>query len=206
LASLARLSRLTQTATSGAPSRADRDLVSYVTIETQNTWSNFVRAYYLSCFLGVRLRSGSRVGVIAPFAGTSVNDAIGYAVIRFSGTGKKRKPSSSGVWDVRDEPKWHEVHTLLTLCEDLQCSHIPQVRTAVSIGSSVFDTLPTFRNFFAHRNQGTERKAMALAPQIGAPSGLRPTDAVVYRPPTASTSALERWIIELGQVIEFLCA
>lgn len=205
-ANLSRLSKLLGAASGGTWDRLSEDVVSYVAIEALNTWANFSRAYYVSCFLGLRLRSGSTVTTSPPFPGNTPNDAIGYAVNRWREKKNKRKTLPNGTWDSRDEPRWHDINKLLTLCADLNCSHIASVSRATSTTSRVFADLATFRNFFAHRNQFLEDEVMMRTASLGLPAKLRPAEALVYRPPSRPVGTLDQWLIDLNDVVVGLCA
>ena len=114
-------------ATAGTWDRVSEDIVSYVTIEAQNTWGNFVRAYYLSCWLGTHLRSGAKVQTAPVFTAATANDVLGWAVNKYRLPKNWKKPSPSGSFDPRDEPKWFKLDTLLDLCTDLKCSNISTI-------------------------------------------------------------------------------
>lgn len=149
----------------------DRErLMGYVAIETLNTWSNFLRAYYLSCTIdcktitGVRIRSTSRV--------SSFNEAIGLAIVCIY---SRRTPNALGFWSRRDEPSWHDLNNFLKICQNLGVSNINDIRSALSTGSLVYTHLPIIRNFYAHRNEDSARKVMNVAPSYGISATFKPT-------------------------------
>src|SRR5437867_3861633 len=102
VANLARLERVLSAASAGSWDRLSEDVVSYVAIEAQNTWANFARAYYFSCFIGMRLTSGVRVRTNPLFTASTISDAQGYAINRWRRN--KKRPDGAGRWDARDEP------------------------------------------------------------------------------------------------------
>jgi len=203
-ANLIRLGRLLDAASSGAWDRLSEDVVSYVAIEAQNTWHNFARAYYLSCFIGTRLSSGLKVGTNPMFPAASLADAQGHAINRFRQ--KKKRADSSGKWDPRDEPAWFNPDTLLTLCADLRCSNLASVQASLSPVPQVFESLPAFRHFFAHRNQSTTAAAVLKASGLGLPTTGGPAAALVFRPPTVPRAKLSQWLVDMGDVARSLCA
>lgn len=205
VANLERLIRLTDVASVGTWDRVSEDLVSYVAIEAQNTWSNFVRAYVLSCWRNVRLQSGTRVAIAPRFAAGTENDVLGWAVNRYR-TKSKIKPDKTGRYEPRDEPKWFKLNTLLDLAQDLGCSNLAEIQIAVSAKPVVFSLLPTFRNFFAHRNRFTELEASSAASSLGLPTDEGPAAALVYRPLTKSASTLGEWLLDLQETVRSLCA
>jgi hypothetical protein len=140
-----RLDRLHRGAT-GIPSTARIDQVeqqiSHITINLLNTWTNFVRAYYLSCMLSAVRHRGGRISVANP--GLSLNDAIGQAIRHYR---PYCSPTSSGSWHRRDEPTWHDPNKFIPICRAQNFSNLAQIYSAFSLGSRVFSDLPVFRNF-----------------------------------------------------------
>lgn len=196
---LSRLSALLHR-TAGSPAdRVREDLISYIAIEALSTWAAFSRAYYISCLYNVRLARGLEVQVNPPFSGRGEVDALRWAVNR----GRKKKLKT---WTGRDEPAWQSTSKLIDLCTDLQCSHLADVLVALSSPSRVFVDLPTYRNFFAHRNALTLRAALQAAPTLGVPGTLRPAEALMYRPPTARRGTLDQWLTDLQDVVTAMCS
>ena len=203
-ANFLRLQKLLAAGSAGSWDRISEDLVAYVAIEAQNTWANFARAYYFSCFIETRLTSGAKVRVSPVFAGSRLVDAQGHAINRFRT--KKLKPDASGKWDPRDEPSWFNSDRLLDLCTDLGCSHLAGVRAALSPRPQALDSLPTFRHFFAHRSESTTKSAVAEAAGLGLPTARGPAAALVYRPSTSPCGTLDAWLAELASAAHRLCA
>jgi hypothetical protein len=199
VARLERLERRLSASATLAPQ--DRDpVISYVTIESLNAWSQFAKALYLSCMLNAKTESKATV-VVVP-AGASLNDAIGLAITKYK---RSATPNSVGEWARRDEPPWHDPNILLGVCQQVNCSIYLQMQSAFSLGQRVFLDLPVFRNFFAHRNRLSSRAAMNLGPLYLLPSSLRPSDILMRSKPMAVASVLEEWIAELKITAEFLC-
>jgi len=199
---VARLERLERRlSASAALAPPDRDpVISYVTIESLNAWSQFAKALYLSCMLNAKTEGRTTVGVVP--SGVPLNDAVGLAITRYK---KYATPNSSGVWDRRDEPAWHDPNVLLGVCQHVSCSIYLQMQAAFSLGQRVFLDLPVFRNFFAHRNRLSSRAAQNLGPQYLLPSSLRPSEMLMRSKPMAPASVLEEWIAELKITAELLC-
>jgi hypothetical protein len=199
-----RLARLRKTAVDACalfPGLSAKIEIAHVTIELLNTWTNFVRSYFLSCILKPRRMRGGIV-TATKFAGTAFNDAITVVMARHK---KFTKPPASGVWPRRDEPAWHDRHVLMTSCDDLGCSNIDHIRAALSMPTRVFEHLPQFRNFYGHRNEKTAGTARAIAPFYAIPSFRHPTD-ILTRPPSGRPSALlVDWIDDVAGVVDFLC-
>ncbi len=167
------LRRLRRDVASLTPATTVRDVettMTYVTVQFLNLWSNFVRAYFLSCMLGARRESGPSVAVL--HSGLMYHDALGIAVHVFK---PAATPMGGGGWDRRDEPRWHDTHWILTLAANETFSNVGDIRAALSIGTRVFIDLPVFRNYFAHRNEKTRVAACNLALFNNIPMNPRPS-------------------------------
>jgi hypothetical protein len=132
-----------------------RSTIGQVTIDLHNAWSVFSRSYYLSCVLRPKRKCGDRI-IATAFTGTGFDDAITVVMRRHR---SQRSPLPGGGWARRDEPPWHDTSILLTSCDELGCSNFTQIQASLSTGTAVFNHLPVFRNFFAHRNESTAQSA-----------------------------------------------
>jgi len=157
--------------------RQQEALLSFVVIEILNTWTNFSRAYYLSCILKPRTVSGKRIIVLSLIP--DFNSAISVAITHLR---PHMTPPASGIWHRRDEPSWYDHNLLMRCCRNIGCSNITDIQAAFSLGSRVFVDLPVFRNFFAHRNSQTGKAAADLGPQYGIPATLRPSQILLSSP------------------------
>jgi hypothetical protein len=177
----------------------DRDLtVAYVAIEALNAWRLFARSFYLSCAIGAKTERKKGVTNTVPASA----DYLGLAVIRYK---KSAKPNAAGVWHRRDEPAWHDPNVVITVCANIGCSVQPGIEAAFSLRQNVFNDLPVFRNFFAHRNQGTAKAARDIAPRYALPSALPPSEILLSISPGASTPVIIDWLDELNITAEFIC-
>jgi hypothetical protein len=174
-------------------------LITDTVINTANSWSNFLRAYYVSCVFGTRTKSALNVKSAALFI--DVNAAIGFAILEFT---PHAAPNVFGVWHRRDEPPWHDPNTLLHLADVLGFQNLATIQAAFSLGLRVFIDLPVVRNFYAHRNQGTERAAQNIAANYGIPSS-RPTQILFTNPLLRPQALVFEWLTELVITADFLC-
>ena len=168
-----RLNRLEQRlkAVSGNKVHKDRDLtVAYVAIEALNAWALFSRSFYLSCVLGATTERKKTVTV------STTPDPLGAAIVCCN---KWAKPSASGTWHRRDEPAWHDPNVLMKVCGNIRCSIHTEIGQAFSLSQNVFNDLPVFRNFFAHRNGDTSQAARNIAPRYTLPTHLTPTEILL---------------------------
>ena len=178
-------------------SREDR-LVAYTCIEALNLWGSFSRSFYISVALGVIDCSGIRVR--ASSRQRAPSDAINIAVTRMR-SGRR----GSGPWTQRDEPTWHDPRTLIVLFTHLSTSNLNTVQSALSYQTNVFRMLPTFRNFFAHRNEETAGKIKNRARNLGVSPTLRPCEILCTSQPGRSQHVLSDWLDDLRVVINLMC-
>ncbi|HVO69083.1 MAG TPA: hypothetical protein VMT24_03495 [Aggregatilineaceae bacterium] len=183
----------------------NREIEAYlchVTIEALNTWANFSRAYYLSCILDPRTASGMRVSTTINV--NNSDQAIGLAIKRWNPK-TSAKPGPGGSWNRRDEPPWHIPKVFMSICQNIGCSNQPDITAAFSAGFRVFDDLPVFRNFYAHRNEHTQRAAVRIATLYGIPATLRPSQILLSRPLGRPQPLAIDWLDDLSFTIEYLC-
>jgi hypothetical protein len=179
-----------------------RKIIGSTVIDLLNAWSGFSRGYYLSCITRPRREQGGRV-VARTFAGSTFTDAISVAMQRHRPT---RRPRPGGGWERRDEPPWHDTAVLLASCMDLGCSNITQIQAALSTGSAVFQHLPVFRNFFAHRNDATAAKARNIALFYSIPSSRKHPAEVLRSPPHGRPfPLLLEWMDDIELTVELIC-
>ncbi len=174
-------------------------IMPYSIIQITNTWSSFIRNYYLSCALSTNSRAGSRVS--SPVT-SDMNQALGLVILHYK---KNATPKADGSWHRRDEPAWHDFNTLLTGANLLSLTNQVDINAAFSTKYRVFKDLPVFRNFFAHKNSGTEQAARQLALQYGIPSTLRPSQILMRRAVRRPQELVFDWVDELVFTANYLC-
>jgi hypothetical protein len=196
-----RLARLRVSALDGlAQSGPERDRqLAYVTVEALNLWANFARSYALSCpFRPTRITKG-RV--------TLSNAAITTpAAVLLLAAQARRGAGAVAPMTRREEPAWHERDLLIKTCLAMGCSHAGDVQSALSVITTVFEALPSFRNFYAHRNDESAEKAVALGKKQYLITGMRHPSAVLATPAYKRTQPLILdWLNEMQAVMELLC-
>lgn len=175
----------------------DRDLVvSYATIEALNAWNLFSRSFYLSCALGAQTERKRLITILI------TSDPLGSAITHIK---SYARPNTSGVWNRRDEPAWHDPIVLMKVCQNLGCSNYSQIQLAFSLGQNVFKDLPIFRNFYAHRNEQTLGAAKNIAPRYILPTYLSPTEILLSVSPGKTESVILEWFVEMLITADFLC-
>lgn len=197
---LARLRADAVSATASLPSRSAKHAIAVTTIDLLNSWAGFAKFYALSCIMNPRRVGGGRVGVSV--GGLDFNGVIGVAVRHYK---RGATPLADGSWHRRDEPAWHDTAVLTNLCATLGCTHLSDIQAAVSLGSRVFEDLPVFRNFFAHRNRGTATAARLIAPHYSIPSHRHPLSILATPPAGRPNALLVDWIDDVHVTIDLLC-
>lgn len=168
--------------------RVDRD-VAYLTIETSNLWASFARSLFLSSVFCAKRAGGGKVkcSTVLP----SVKDAISFSVATI-------KPRGT-------EPNWGDPFILLRLLGAIGASNFADVKAALSYPTNVFRDLPTMRNFFAHRDEGTARKTARVARAAGVNVQLRPSEILCSRSPGRPQNVITDWIDDVRNIIELAC-
>lgn len=193
-----RADRISTTKTSVDATQFETE-ISYVTISALNVWSNICKWYYISCTLGTKSISGAHIA--APGRLADANAAIGIAVRYY-------KPSArlqiSGEWQGRDEPAWHVPSVVIDVFGAASIPTQNHVKSSFSLGFTVFDDLPTFRNYFAHKNRETRALAMRKAPRYLIVAN-KPSEVLAAAPVGRTDSLLETWIHELRTTLDMLC-
>ena len=176
----------------------DREL-AYVVLETQNLWTNFSRSYLLSCVYRPKRCTGGRV--------THANAAIQTpGDVLFAANKLARGPLAAAPVSRRDEPSWHNIALFRNTCQHLQCSHLAHVQAALSLQTRVFYDLPSFRNFYAHRNGESAQKAIQLAKRIYLIAGPTHPSDVLAEPARNRTQALILdWLDDISAIVDLLC-
>lgn len=172
-------------------------VVAYVAIEAMNAWALFSRSFYFSCVMGAKTERRRQVTLSA-----RPTDPLGAAIICVN---KWAKPNASGIWHRRDEPAWHDPNVLMKVCANVGCSIQTEIGQAFSLSQNVFNDLPVFRNFFAHRNGQSSQAAINIASRYTLPSYLSPTELLLTVSPGASAALMVEWLAEINITAEFLC-
>ena len=152
-------------------------ILSYVAIQCLNTWVNFARAYFLSCTLSPWREKGMQIQLNNPAIRT-FGDAIDAAMRRCKNLTWQRA-KQKGNWKRRDEPTWHQPKTVIDCCDEIGCSNYTEILNAFSIETKVFNHLPTFRNFYAHRNDQTAIATQEIAQDNSIPLPSHPTEILL---------------------------
>jgi len=179
------------------------NIASPIVINLLNTWSIFMRTYYICCARGARNKLNYKISSSLSSSNLSPNDVIGEAIKSYH---PNKKPMSNGIWDTRDEPSWHDSSVIIRLSTDFSFSNSADISAAFSLGFTAHKDLPTFRNYYAHKNHGTRVKTERVAANYSIASNQHPTDILLdYPRRTPTLHLIEVWVGELADTIDFLC-
>jgi len=196
---MARVTKLSgiaaSTAKMGTPDR-DREL-AFVSIETLAAWSTFVRCYYLSCCLGATTTSGHVVTTATAFP--TAADAIRYAALHLKG--KRLKAT----WNPLEEPTWRQTTTLTRIAPLAGFSNLGQITAAFTLPTTVFDDLPSVRNFYAHRCHDSFVTVDQWAQSKGFPQRKHATHVLDTHLAGRPQSVMSDWLDEISMTVNTLC-
>lgn len=176
-------------------------LIAFSTIELHNTWSLFVRSFYVSCACGAFNGRGHRITATTRRF-RSATDAIDLAV-----RVKKSLPlvGPSRIWNWLDEPRWHNSNAVVDAARTAGLTNLADIQAVYSTRDPFFADLPTFRHFFAHRSGSTMRDARARAMSYGISSMKRPAEILLTRPLNRHQALILDWMDSVLFSVEFLC-
>jgi hypothetical protein len=171
--------------------------VARICIDSLNQWTNFSRSFYLSCIAGARTKTGS-IARTSAFSFVDFQAAIDYA------TASAKPHLKNFPVKRREEPPWFDPFLLLSLSQKLAFTNQAAVIAALSGKTNVFNHLPVFRNFFAHRNEDTHRKTVRIETDLGGPTFKFPSHYLLYTPSGKTACVLEEWLIDLRIVSDII--
>jgi hypothetical protein len=177
----------------------DDRFCSFVTIEALNLWTIFARSFFYSTALGTADRAGGRV-TVAILGVVTRDDALTLAIHATRPWLRNR----IGPWRRFEEPIWHRPGDYLGAITALNPSNLATVQAALSYNSRVFNDLPAFRNYYAHKSEETAKEARKLAPAHGLSPLLRPTEIMCSRLPGRPQTLIADFLDDLRAVIELM--
>lgn len=174
-------------------------ILSFAIVELHNTWSLFVRSFYLSCIFEAKRRNGVRVTSNVTFPRSTVL-AIDRAMTVC-------RPSARGVapWLRRDEPPWQTPGTIIRLSQTLAFSNFAQITAALSYQPDVFPHLRDVRHFFSHRNEETMRVALNNGRHYGVVGLRHPKELLRAVAVGRPQPIVLDWMDDVANVIGLMC-
>jgi hypothetical protein len=174
----------------------ERDrLIGLCAIEAVNTFERYCRFLYLSSALGGKDESGN--AVLPPAKRCSdVVEALTLAVETVYPTRVGKGP-----FGVRSEPDWKNAGHLLKVFAELDSANRVRVEKALSLQTRAIIDLPVFRNFYAHRGQGTARLALDAGKRMAI---VRPHPTDVLSEVPSIDHLITEWIFDLQVVVDLM--
>lgn len=175
--------------------------IAFITIESLSAWSGFAREFYLACaFLHPKTIGGQHVSHL----GVAIVDER-LALIHSISVLKGRTVTAPRITP-RDEPAWHEKRVLSQLSSSLSFSNNQSVISGLSFQTAFFDELPTIRNFYAHRSQGTAEKVSRIATRrYGMVNVQHPNDLVNAIFAGRIQTLIQEWLSDMRQISLAIC-
>ena len=180
--------------------------VAFVIIELDNLWMGIARSLFLSSAFCARDGMGDRIQLSKVTRAQNTNAALTYAIRSFRGMSYRGR--SKGPWDWRDEPSWWNPQTLLKALDDIGASNYQQISVATSASPRALEHLHNFRNFYAHRGEGTRAVVVNDLRQLQFPTTLTATVALtspmVDRGSVRPQALILDWLDDIRNTIELL--
>lgn len=135
--------------------------------------NNFLRAYLLSINIGAVNSKGFKVS----FANVYSNESLLIDDIMQYGFLSKWNKNKGGPWTPKDEPAYHNPKIFLQIATNLKPTNLSDISNA-STCSWKIDVLREIRNYYAHRSQSTEEKALHILSKYYGIQKVRAADAL----------------------------
>jgi hypothetical protein len=175
---------------------------AHIVIELDNLIISAFREFLVSSNFGVRGLSGRWASTtVPPFPSDSHLSAQALSIIN---SVKYRNLGSPPTIDRRQEHKFRNPRDVRTVLISLGGNNLRELDSALALNTTLFADIAVLRNFYAHRNRDTWRKAANYFTNERAfPSFKRAADLLNYRQPTSSVAMLEEWLADAELFFEF---
>lgn len=173
---------------------ADDPTLTHVIVEIDNIYIEGLRAVTMASMGDAKLRSGGRSKPTQRFRTQGEAGAFLLATLNPRAYQNKGSPHSV---DRRLEPTIRRPSDVVRVLSQLQTRNISSVRSAAAYPATFLDLLPTFRNFFAHRNQDTTMKVKNKIRNLGIPANDHPAKLLFKPIPDRPVRVCEDWFNEL---------
>lgn len=175
-----------------ARSRSDRTLVTSVAVmELDNLVLGGLRQFMISSLRGGRTCSGLRVRTNRSFGQEGEIAAYALQVLNSVRYNRLNQPASI---TRRDEQTIRDPRDMAKVFQACAATNLPSLDVALSLNSPLFRDLGTFRNFYAHRNDDTCRKAYTKGAVLGLTNFQHTDDIVTSSLIGRPVSIYEDWL------------
>ncbi len=175
---------------------------AHVIIELDNLIISTFREFLVSSNFGVRGLSGRWAStMVPPFASDAHLSAQALSIVNAV---KYRNMGSPPTVDRRDEHKFRNPREVRTVLASLGGNNLPELDSALALNTTLFSDIAVLRNFYAHRNRDTWRKATNYFTNNRAfPPFRRASDLLAYQRPTSGVRVLEEWLADAELFFDF---
>lgn len=175
--------------------------LTHLILELDNLYIESLRAFTLASMGGARCRSGQSTNPTTRFMDQGQAAAFILQTLNPTAFAKLGAP---GTVNRKKEPSIRNLADVEKVLSRLGTTNVPSVRTAAAYPSTFVDLLPTFRNFFAHRNQDTTRKVKTKIRSLGVVASEHPANLLFAMIPTRPVRVCEDWFLEMRDLFDAL--
>jgi hypothetical protein len=136
----------------------------------------------------------------APSVSAAVVFAIQASAPSTAKTAKTKKPKPGPISHWK-EPIWRKPSALELVVLALGASNAPALRRGLAYPTNVFDQLPAFRNYFAHKNESTAGQVSQFIRGYALPGSTNPAEALATHLPGRPQSLIRDWIDDVATVV-----
>jgi len=198
-----RLRRLRRCYNAGADPAAGRpELVPHSVIELDNLVLSAMRVLLISSIRNTRTLSGARVRSSVLLRGEGEIAAFMLSVLNNKTFARLGSPIQIHRWQ---EPTVRDPRELERVFSAANLTNTPSLQNALALNTTLFSSLATFRNFYAHRNEDTWRKARRKAIDMGVYASGSVDDFVKSFVPGRAVRIYEDWLDDAELFFEEAC-
>jgi hypothetical protein len=174
---------------------SSRRLLAYLVIEAATLWLEYSKSYFFCSAMNAVDQGGSPIAHGEAFADRA--DALSFAV-------RVARPDVKGQtknFSPRQYPEWRDPSVIRKLLDAMHASNLAAWELGTGVQTRVTKDLPTMRNFFAHKNRESARRARELRRHYGLTQSLSPWELLAAVPPQSQQPLLREWLDDLSAMI-----
>lgn len=170
-----------------------RIFTSHVVLELDNLVILALREFTVSSLLNARTAEGGRVRTSRRF---NSSEEVGAYILSVINTTKYANLGGPTAVARRDEPTVRDPKETERVLSGCLASNMGSLQRALSLNFGLFSEIASFRNFYAHRNADTFRRAMSVARGWGVVHTAHVDDVVLISRTGRPTTIVEDWLAE----------
>ncbi len=198
-----RLGRLRRLYNAGAdPASGRPELLPYSVIELDNLVLSTMRVLLISSIRNARTLSGVRVR--SNFSLREEDEIAAFMLSVLNNQAFKRMGSPPRI-DRKQEPTVRDPRDVVRVFSAAYLTNTSSLQNALALNTTLFANLGTLRNFYAHRNADTLRKARRKAIDMGLYATGSVDDIVKSVVPGRAVRVYEDWLDDAELFFEEAC-